>query len=257
MKKTEIAQKFFERLQTYLKSAEFAAMQGDNPTVSAQIKELTPDKLIVGDCPKIIEAHFEGNVTGKGHSYSGDTRYERTFCDDFTTGYFLFVGDDGLTDKQLCNEAIKLTNYGYTQVFRLSERNTLVQSEVNALVKSELRKLDFRFDSARLNSWNLVYDTEEKELPFFPVCANLDDGNGGTFKTVIGVYSAFDGNEIIKTDLHTRIISQAVNKYTSISAIAAAAKAKKKKKTAIALGVTFGLLTIIGATLGTLLPNLL
>lgn len=257
MQKSEISKKFFSELQAYLKSAEFGYFQNDNPTVAAQIKDLTQDKLIIGDCPKFSEARFEGNVTGKGHSYTGDTRYERTFCTDFTTGKYTFIADGGLTDEDLCAEALALTDGGHTKAYSAEERNSLLQSEVDAFVKYELRKLDYWFDSARLNSWNLVWDGEPEELPFYPVYVNLDDGNGGTFTTVIGVYSFIGGNEIIKCDIHKRIVSQPINARTSISAIAAAAKAAKKKKISIALGITFALLLIIGTALGSLLPVIL
>ena len=257
MEKGAIAQKFFARLQNYISGEEFKSLQSDNPIVAAQIMELTPDKLIIGDCPKVFEAHFEGNVTGKGHNYSGDTRYERTFCTDFTTGYFLFIAEGGLSDKNLCNEALRLAKSEYSQVFNLSEKNTLVQNEIDILVKSELRKLDFWFDRARLNSWNLVHDSDETELPYYPVYANLNDGNGGVIKTVIGAYSDFDGNEVILCDLKTRIVSQPINARTSISAKAAAAASAKKRKIAVACGVIFTVLIVAGTALGSILPNIL
>ena len=257
MEKKDVAQKFWAQLQAYIKSAQFADFGADNPVVAAQIKNMTPDKLIIGDCPKFIEGHFEGNVTGKGHCHSGDIRYEKTFCSDFNTGYFLFIADGGLSDKTLCDEALKLTDWGYPQTFKPSEQGTLVQNEANVLVKSELRKLDFWFDSARLNSWKFVQDNEETTLPFYPVYADLSDGNGGVLKTVIGIYSLIDGKEIIRTDLHTRILSQPINGRTSAKAKAAAAKAAKKRKIAISLAVIFSVLIIAGTVLGTLLPSIL
>ncbi len=257
MEKKDVAQKFLAKLQGYTKSAEFANFEADNPVVAAQIKNMTTDKLIIGDCPRFIEGHFEGNVTGKGHCHSSDIRYEKTFCSDFNTGYFVFIADGGLSDKALCDEALKLTDWGYPQAFKQSEKGTLVQNETNAIVKSELRKLDFWFDSARLNSWKFVQDNEETTLPFYPVYADLSDGNGGVLRTVIGIYSLIGDKEIIKTDLHTRILSQPINGRTSAKAKAAAAKAAKKRKVAISLAVIFSVLAIVGTVLGTLLPSLL
>lgn len=130
-------------LKNYLGGAAFKRLETDNPTVASQLKTLGADGLKIGECPKVFEAHFEGNVTGKGHKYAGDTRYERTFCDDFNTGYFLFVTDEGLTDTELCAEALKLLGYQYTQAFTTDRKAELVQNEINVIVKSELRKLDF------------------------------------------------------------------------------------------------------------------
>lgn len=91
----------------------------------------------------MFEAHFQGNVTEKGHKYAGDTRYERTFCDDFNTGNFLFVTDEGLTDTELCAEALKLLGYQYTQAFKTDRKAELVQNEINVIVKTNCANWTF------------------------------------------------------------------------------------------------------------------
>ena len=239
-------------LKNYLSGAAFKRLEADNPTVASQLKTLGADGLKIGECPKVFEAHFEGNVTGKGHKYAGDTQYERTFCDDFNTGYFLFVTDEGLTDTELCAEALKLLGYQYTQAFTTDRKAELVQNEINVIVKSELRKLDFWFDSARLNSWQLVPDTQVTELPFYPVYAGLRDEEGNNFQTAIG-YILQSEQQTIVIDIDTRICGQPIYQRTSISARAAAEKAAKKRKNSIIAAAVIGTLVLLGTVLGYLI----
>ena len=120
-----------------------------------------------------------------------------------------------------------------------------------------MRKLDFWFESARLNSWELVHDTVDYVLPFYPVYAYLRDESGNTFKTAIGYCLLSENNEKFIIDVDSRIRTQPIYQRTSISARAAAEKAAKKKKASIIAAVVCGTLVLVITVLATLLPNLL
>lgn len=241
-----INQKIFKALQQYLLSRQFKELSTDNPCVAAQLKEACEDDFTLDKRPTYVQGHFEGNLTGKGHCYAGDTRYEKTFCSDFNTGYFLFLNNASPNDENLKREVLQMTGGNYTEVFSIDDKQKILQEEVATLVKRELHKLDYWFDSARINSYTFVQDTEEAEIPFQKIYLTLKDEEGNAFSTCIGTYSLCGGEEKITIDVEKRIVYQPIYKNTSITAKNKAAKEAKKRKILIGILVAVGVLVAAG-----------
>lgn len=218
----------------------------DNPSVSAQLKNLTVQDISLGDTVKFCVAHIEGDVTAVGGSAPQEynATMKRTEAFRFTTRSFAYF------DKSQCTTGFLMRNFasleGYEDVVvneymgsELPEAKVYADRSAKVLAEKSLKRLNLYYYSHRVNEFEIVQETEVRESKFVAIYADLKEPKKETvIRTIIGFYDT-ESDKLYLSNIGGLVNSQSIGGKTSKSV-------RRQSRVKIIVGVVVALV-IVGA----------
>ena len=179
------------------------AFEKDNPTVSAQLKNLSADSVSLGNPIKFCVAHIEGDATAVGgnneHDYNATVK--RTEAFGFTTRSFAFFDKNTPTSDAVELRNIASLEGGLDAVFdgfsyngSLPEPAKVAEMAAKEVAEKNLKRLNLYCYSTRVNEYRLVQETPHTYSKFVAIYVDLKEPKKGkVHRTIIGFYNTETG----------------------------------------------------------------
>lgn len=237
----ELAEKIVAEIKNWANAN--VAFGKDNPTVSAQLKNLTSNDVSLGVAPEYRIAHIEGDVTAVGGTAEAEynATMKRTEAFEFTTASFAYFENSKLSDVVVYRTVAMLEGIGNAVVDTfmgdyLPKPDVYADKAAKSLAEKSMKRLNMYLYSHRVNETTIVWETDYKESNFVPIYVNLKEPKKGEiYKTVVGFY-AKDSGKLYLSDIQGLIKQQRIDELTSKST-----RAKKGIKIAIGIIVAVGI----------------
>lgn len=247
----KLAEKIVAEVRSW--AASNASFAKDNPTVSAQLKNLSADNVMLGEPLKYCVAHVTGDATAVGGSaeqeYNATTK--RTEAFEFTTRSFAYFEKtptyNTVEIKNLalveCNLDAVLDSWSGS----LPEPANVAEMAAKELANKSMRRLNFYLYSTRVNEYNVVQETPVVESKWVSVKVDLkEEKKNETHRTIIGFYNTETG-ALQLSNIEGLIKSQPIDAKTS--------KSTKTKNVFKIIAIIIGVAAVVGIVAYTLITK--
>lgn len=159
-----------QKLEQYCNGKNWKKNKEKNADYANAVEKITVEDIYYGLQPKIISGFIKGNATAEGERTINENNYLRTTNINFTTEEKTFLRG---CDYELEN---KIKQYGLINSYSLcNDCEKFAKKFAKDLCSNELWKYNFtiKWNSFRLNNWNIVYTTNEIKISAWPIYAYI------------------------------------------------------------------------------------
>lgn len=238
----KLAEKIVAEVKRWAESN--AVFAKDNPTVSAQLKNLSENNVKLGEPLKYCIAHITGDATAVGGSaeqeYNATTK--RTEAFEFTTRSFLYFEEApsycAVELKTLASLECSMEPVLGTFSGSIPQPANVAETAVKELAEKSMKRLNLYLYNSRVNEYEIMQETPIVECKWVPITVGLKEPKKGvTYSTTLGFYNVETG-ALYLSDIEGLIKGQPIDSMTS--------KSTKTKKVIRTILIVVVVVAIVG-----------